>query len=144
MRKLFTRFLGRLISGTKPPEVDQPSGKQRIPDVTKRDVERIVHRDFPREYHGEVIELLQTYEREAASRASARVQVAALKLSKGNTQKLRIHLAAAQRDYRDVLVAAEYPEYGRRVGLRSRNLGSKEVQAIIDRDWKQYEEWLKE
>lgn len=107
-----------------------------------RDVERIVQREFPTESHGEVIELLQKYEREAATRGSPRVQLAALKLSNANVRKLRIHLEAAQRDYRDVLVAAEYPEYGR-IGLRIRNLRSDEIERIIDRDWKQYEEWLK-
>ena len=143
MQNSFMRFLRRLIPGTNSQVVQRPSGTRRIPVVTTRDVERIVLRDFPRESWGEVIELLQKYEREAASRASPRVQLAALKLSNGSVRKLGIHLeAAAQRDFRDVLVAAEYPEYGR-TAFRIRNLRSSEIEEIIDRDWKQYEEWLK-
>ena len=42
-----------------------------------------------------------------------RVQLAILKLSDGNEDKLREFVAVAKRDYRDVLFWAEYPEEAR-------------------------------
>jgi len=52
----------------------------------------------------------------ALNRTSAnreRVQLAILKLSEGNEEKLREFFAVAKRDYRDVLFWAEYPEEAR-------------------------------
>ena len=46
-------------------------------------------------------------------RERERVQLAILKLSAGTGEKLREFLAVAKRDYRDVLVWAEYPEKSR-------------------------------
>jgi len=69
-----------------------------------------------------------------------RVQLAILKLAEGSLELLRIHTESAKRDYRDVLTAAEYPEYMEKVF--SQGAPSEERQRTIDADWKQYRDWL--
>ena len=60
-----------------------------------------------------VLELLDTYGVESHERERERVQLAILKLSEGNEEKLREFLAIAKRDYRDVLFWAENPDEAR-------------------------------
>ena len=95
-------FLRRITS--RPEKHVQP-----VPDVTPEDVERIVRRDFPADQNSTVATLLDEYKK--AHSDSARVQLAALKLADGSLKKLSISLESARRDYRDVLVGAECPNY---------------------------------
>jgi hypothetical protein len=118
----------------------QPAFRQPVPDVTAGDVERIVRREFTSEQWAIVMALLSDFQTERRDRGAPRVQLAALKLAEGSLDKLRAHLTWP--DYRDVLVAAEYPAY-HKVGLRIRELSAGERQRIIDSDWSQYQEWLK-
>jgi predicted Fe-Mo cluster-binding NifX family protein len=60
-----------------------------------------------------VLELLDSYGVESYERERERVQLAILKLSEGNEEKLREFVAVAKRDYRDVLFWAENPEEAR-------------------------------
>jgi hypothetical protein len=60
-----------------------------------------------------VLELLDDYGVESYERELERVQLAILKLSEGNEEKLREFFAVAKRDYRAVLFWAEYPEEAR-------------------------------
>lgn len=69
------------------------------------------------------------------------MRLAALKLAEGSIEKLRSAIETAKRDYRDVLVSAEYPEYSRSIGP-SDAVSPGERQRIIEADWKQYSEWL--
>jgi hypothetical protein len=50
-----------------------------------------------------------------SSRGARRVQLAIVKLSAGQTDRVEELIAAAKREYRDVLMWAEYPEEGRAV-----------------------------
>src|SRR6266513_2291353 len=68
---------------------------------------------FPESAHARVLELLDDYGVESYERERERVQLAILKLSEGNEEKLREFFAVAKRDYRDVLFWAEYPEEAR-------------------------------
>lgn len=55
-------------------------------------------------------------------------------------------MAAAKRDYRDVLMWAEYPEQSLTLPVSSRNLTEAErdhLEQIRRRDRKQYVDWLK-
>src|SRR5947208_14406042 len=63
--------------------------------------------------HVRVLQLLDTYGVESYERERERVQLAILKLSEGNEEKLREFVAVAKRDYRDVLFWAENPEESR-------------------------------
>ena len=57
-----------------------------------------------------MLELLDSYGVEPYERERERVQLAVLKLSEGNEEKVREFVTVAKRDYRDVLFWAEYPE----------------------------------
>ena len=72
-----------------------------------------VQKTFPERARSRVLELLDSYGVEAYERERERVQLAILKLSEGNEEKLREFVAVAKRDYRDVLFWAESPEEAR-------------------------------
>ncbi|MGB6676873.1 MAG: hypothetical protein WBE44_09305 [Terriglobales bacterium] len=86
--------------------------------------------------------LLNEYGHETWHRESFRVRLAILKLAHGSVEKLRVRIEAAKSDYRDILAAAEYPDYCK-IGFRIRELPADEQRQIINRDWKQYEDWLR-
>src|SRR6059058_1118641 len=77
---------------------------------TRDEVVAVVQKTFPESAHARVLELLDTYGVESYERERKRVQLAILKLSEGNEEKLREFVAVAKRDYRDVLFWAENPE----------------------------------
>ena len=85
----------------------------------------------------ELWEALQGY----VESESARVQLAILKLSEGDPEKLRHYVQAARTDYRDVLAWAEYLEQ-LRSGKTRFNSTLDEYEAILERDRRQFEEWL--
>ena len=116
--------------------------RQPIPDVTEKDVERIVRRDFPREQYDTVMGILREYSHGRLPKECSRVQLAALKLAQGDLECLRLHIGNAEQDYRDVLAAAEYPEYMRAVAFRVSKLSRKEHPRIVNSDWDQYAKWL--
>ena len=114
---------------------------QPTPTVTSADVERIARRDYPADRVPEVLSMLNEYGTATWQRDPHRVRIAILKLAAGNTERLRYEIEGAKCDYRDILAAAEYPDYIRRVpgpGI----LSAQEEQRIIDADWKQYQDWL--
>ena len=80
---------------------------------SRDEVVAVVQRAFPESAHAGVLELLDSYGVESYERERERVQLAILKLSEGNEEKLREFIAVAKRDYRDVLFWAEYPEESR-------------------------------
>jgi len=76
---------------------------------SRDEVVAVVEATFPKESWPRVLELLDGYGVESYERERERVQLAILKLSEGNEEKLREFVAVAKRDYRDVLFWAEYP-----------------------------------
>ena len=80
---------------------------------SRDEVVAVIQKTFPEGTHARVLELLDTYGVESYERERERVQLAVLKLSEGNEEKLREFFAVAKRDYRDVLFWAEYPEEAR-------------------------------
>jgi len=80
---------------------------------TRDEVVAVVQKTFPESAHTRVLELLDGYGIESYERERERVQLAILKLSEGNEEKLREFVAVAKRDYRDVLFWAENPEEAR-------------------------------
>jgi hypothetical protein len=77
---------------------------------SRDEVVAVVQKMFPESAHERLLELLATYGVESYERERERVQLAILKLSEGNVEKLREFVAVAKRDYRDVLFWAENPE----------------------------------
>lgn len=80
---------------------------------SRDDVVAVVEKIFPESSRARVRELLDGYGVESYERERERVQLAILKLSEGNEEKLREFVAVAKRDYRDVLFWAENPEEAR-------------------------------
>jgi hypothetical protein len=117
--------------------------KQPVPNVNEEDVSRVVLRDFSEEFDV-VMAVLSEYGSEKWEREQARVRLAALKLAKGDLEKLKDEITAAKGDYRDVLAAAEYPKYFYTVALFGmKGASRKERQRMITEDGAQYEAWLR-
>ena len=83
-----------------------------MPD-SRDEVVAAIQATFLKSSWARVLELLDTYGVESHERERERVQLAILKLSEGNEEKLREFLAIAKRDYRDVLFWAENPDEAR-------------------------------
>jgi hypothetical protein len=128
----FYRWLFRLSRA-----VSQP-----LPQMTADDVMMVVRRDFAEEKFGIVMAVLNEYGVEKWECEKPRVQLAALKLSNGDMETLKRHITQAKQDYRDVVAAAEYPEYSTTGMFHVRELPAQEEEQIIDSDWKQYQTWL--
>jgi hypothetical protein len=114
---------------------------QPIPEVTESDVIRIVQRDFQTEQFDAVISILSNYGTEDWQHGVNRVRLAVLKLADGDLQALQREIDVAQKDYRDVLASAEYPEYMQKVSP-SAPPTDLERERIIRADWTQYLAWL--
>jgi hypothetical protein len=85
----------------------------------------------------EALTLLDTYGEESAE-GRARIQLAILKQCDGQLDRVQQLLGLAERDYRDLLVGAEYPEEF----PASSKTPPDEMAAIRRRDRAQYEKWL--
>lgn len=88
---------------------------------------------------------LDRYGLEPHEREVARVHLAILRLCQGATEKVAEFVAAAKRDYRDVLMWAEYPAEGRAVWAVRQNLTEEEKRRLEElrrEDRRQYQEWL--
>jgi hypothetical protein len=77
---------------------------------SRDDVIAEVQKTFPERSWGHVLVLLDTYGVESHERERERVQLAILKLSGANEEKLREFVAVAKCDYRDVLFWADNPK----------------------------------
>ena len=80
---------------------------------SRDEVVAAIQATFLKSSRARVIELLDTYGVESHEREREGVQLAILKLSEGNEEKLREFVAIAKRDYRDVLFWAENPDEAR-------------------------------
>jgi hypothetical protein len=93
-----------------------------------------------------VYDALATYGAASYEQEADRVRLAILKLSEGNLEQALAMVAAAKRDYRDVLMWAEYPEQSRATWAVGMNLTKEErnqLEGIRRRDRKQYQAWLR-
>ena len=92
-----------------------------------------------------VHEALARYGAEDGEREPERVRLAILKTCEGSIERLLELVRGAKQDYRDTLMAAEYPEEARAAWARRPNLSEEErrrLAEIRERDRKQYLEWL--
>ena len=81
--------------------------------------------------------VISEFERNGIS--EERVQLALIKLSDGNVDKLREFIEVAKIDWRDVLAWAEYPE---EIMLPTWRMKGEKVTKIRQRDRQQYLNWL--
>jgi hypothetical protein len=114
---------------------------ERVPNISRDDVLRVIRRDYPAVAFAAVLSLLDRYGTETWERERDRVQLAALKLAAGSVAELGRQVEAAKRDYRDALAEAEFPES---LACMSpcRLLQPREIEAMDARDWAQYRRWL--
>jgi hypothetical protein len=113
---------------------------QPAPKVSRQDVIRIVRRDFPNIPEAEVLAILDEYGASDRHRERDRVQLAVLKLAKGDSQALLGALSTALIDYRDVLAYAEYPTDSMNGWNYKYQPGEHE--RVYEEDWNQYQQWL--
>ena len=117
--------------------MDTPLTEQPIPDVSSEDVDRILERDYPQEAQEVLRNLIANFD----VRDKERVALASLKIADGDLPRAEKALADAIEDSRDVIVAAEYPNYYRNV-LRINDLPAEKLEKIYKEDWEQYSSWL--
>jgi hypothetical protein len=111
---------------------------------TERDrVLRKVARNWPDADPEEIMRVLDEYGAEGWERGRGRVQLAILKLSEGDRERLPELVRMAKRDYRDVLAYAEYPEEIKTGPIKMNKLSPEETKAIRRRDRAQYRKWLR-
>ena len=110
---------------------------QFIPQVSQEDVERVLQRDFPVEHWQELRDVIQLVQ----VREKHRVILACMKVSGGDVQKLKGNLNEAAGYYREIIGEAEYPFYSRKM-FRIEKLTEKEKLDLIEKDKKQYLDWL--
>ena len=110
--------------------MEQPVAKYEAADLA-----RVVERDYAPHERPQVMQMLSRYGAEPWQVEVLRVQMACLKCANGNRAALARHLDTACIDYRDVLVAAEFPRYA---GAR----GAAALRAAIEADWQELQQWL--
>ncbi len=86
----------------------------------------------------EVIVVLNEYGKEKHEQEPDRVRLAILKISDNEIESIKQNTMFAKQDFRDTLVAAEYPNQSKKWSLSD---GPKK-QKLIKKDKLQYEEWL--
>jgi hypothetical protein len=92
----------------------------------------------------EIMDLLNGYGTESYETGVERIQLAILKLSRGEREHLPDLVKMAKTDFRDVLAYAEYPEEMKTDPDKMRNMPEEEAKSVRRRDRDQYEKWLKE
>lgn len=122
---------------------DEDRDLARLEPYFRREVvEAKVKSLFPNHDPAEILQLLDD---EAPSFwGLERMQLDILKLSNGDMDQLRhyIGIARSDRDFLKVIDLAEYPESSR-VGINDKNLFSGKHKRLIERDFRQYLNWLK-
>lgn len=71
------------------------------------------------------------------------MQLAVIKLSGGQRERLPDLVRMAKADWRDVLACAEYPEAIKTGPLEAKKMSPEEAKALRQRDERQYRKWLK-
>jgi hypothetical protein len=84
--------------------------------------------NFPEYPSADILMILDAYGAESYERERERVQLAIVKLSEGDVEKLREYTAAAKLDYRDVLFWTENP----REAAVDTLAAEKEVSDLLD------------
>ena len=114
--------------------------ERRIPEVSLKDVQRVIERDFGSSQHERVMSVLLGFEGVVHEHVRARVLLSVLKMADGDIEKVEKYVLLALKDYRDVLAMAEYPGWAREDGIEP--LDEATEQEVIREDWLQYIDWL--
>lgn len=112
------------------------------------EVERKLSAMWPDPAQREVVRAqLERYGKETYEKEVDRIRLAILKLCDARTEKVAELVTAAKRDYRDVILWAEYPEESRALWSLRADLTAEERRRLDDvrrRDREQYRNWRRE
>lgn len=108
-------------------------------EYTRELVERKAGDEFPGEDTPRVMTILDQYGVRPHERERERVQLAILKLSGGKLEELQKQVEVAKKDYRDVLLYAEYPLWAESPLPME---DTKEAKEMDEKNRKQYLDWL--
>jgi hypothetical protein len=109
--------------------------------LSRDDVVRKVRDSFPECEHASVLRLLDTYPGDTPE-GRARVQLAIVKLAKGDVADLAGWVDVARRDFRDVLASAEYPRQVKLAFVDLDRLSAADRARIVADDRAEYFAWL--
>jgi len=112
-----------------------------IPNVDRKDVLRVICRDFSTEDCDRVLSELDKYQA-GSSFGTVRVQMAILKLAKGRMDEVRRHVRNAMQDFRDELAAAENPRLLKIGFVEYGKLKEDQRAKLKQEDQQEYEAWL--
>ncbi|OQY23984.1 MAG: hypothetical protein B6I35_02475 [Anaerolineaceae bacterium 4572_32.2] len=110
--------------------------------VSRKKILQKINQYWPSVDAKEVMDVLDRYGVKSSERGRVRVQLAILKLSAGQRERLPELVEMAQSDYRDALAYAEYPEEMQLGFVGMSNLSPEEAKFVRQRDREQYVEWL--
>ncbi len=110
---------------------------QPVPNVDFDDVDRVLNREFAAVQRDQLRALID----QSDLRDDARAVLACLKVADGDLLRAEDALKPASRDRRDVIAAAEYPNYVRMLAT-SNDLSTEDRQRIWEKDWDEYSTWL--
>lgn len=88
---------------------DSQSESQTNSESAKAQLLEAIQQTFPEAEPEAILEVLNRYGQAPHEREQHRVQMAILKVSQGDLDKLNAALKLAKEDYRDILMQAEYP-----------------------------------
>lgn len=106
-------------------------------------LEKVIHY-WPDQDPQIIMNILDEFGVESYEREGTRVQLAIVKLSEGDIEKLKEKIILAKTDYRDVLAYAEYPEEMKISYKEMRDIPAEKAKAVRERDREQYLKWLGE
>jgi hypothetical protein len=140
---IFILFTSALLLGCNVKKGAAGAGKSKDNEYgiefTRELVTRKARDVFPNEDASKIIGILDQYGVRPHEQERERVQLAILKLSGGEVEKLEEEVKVAKRDYRDVLVYAEYPLW---TESSMPVEGTKEAKEFEEKNRKQYLDWL--
>ena len=102
-------------------------------------IEQRIGRMWPNEDAQEILDLLNQY----SGRGSGFVKLAILKLCEGDKSRLPELLETAQRDYRDVIAAAENPRMFKLTAAERKSMPARKLEQLKRQDKREYKRWLK-
>lgn len=106
-------------------------------DLVIKKVDKI----FPKKDRERILTILDTYNYPSKER----VQLAVLKLCEGKEENVRKLIELAIIDHpRDVLWPAEEPNLSKIDGIKITKMTKEEIEAVREKDRKQYFDWLNE
>ena len=112
---------------------------QKIHNIKNKDIERLIKREFPNKSISEIEFILRQYASES-KRGRNRVYASILKLSNGNIEELIKNVELANKDFRDIISTAEYPNYLE--DAFKNDLTKEKEKQLIEEDWKQFKKWI--